>query len=184
MSGICHTTTNWMEKTGTPRWMQTHHLVSKMGILSRRWSLSLLPGAMSWWILDVRVTAGLRDSAVGLSPFLLPSGGSDWLALVLVTGLLGHTASVWAWLLLFGEPFCELDSTPNFWLRSVKFWTWRKQYKVWKIQQRCLTTTSITGSISVDDMKMRKARICNRQWTDLPNVHFAQSPDIPVLDYM
>lgn len=47
-------------------------------------------------MLDVRVTAGLRGSAVGLSPLRLLSKGSDWLALVLVTGLLGHTASVWA----------------------------------------------------------------------------------------
>lgn len=83
------------------------------------------PGAINWWILDVRVTAVLLDSRLGLSPFLLFSGeGSRWLILELVTVvLLWQIVNDWVWLVLFGGPFCELDSTPNFWLRNVKFWT-------------------------------------------------------------
>lgn len=83
------------------------------------------PGAINWWILDVRVTAVLRDSRLGLSPFLLLSGeGSRWLILELVTVvLLWQIVNDWVWLVLFGGPFCELDNTPNFWLRNVKFWT-------------------------------------------------------------
>lgn len=85
-------------------------------------------------MLDVRVTGALRHSGAGLSPFLLLSEDSGWMPLVLVTGLLAHKDNDWVWLLLFGGPFCELDNTPNFWLRNVKFWTWEIS-KSWRQAQ-------------------------------------------------
>lgn len=94
----------------------------------------ILPGVINWCMLDVRVTGVLRHSGVGLSPFLLLSEDSGWLPLVLVTGLLAHKDNDWVWLLLFGGPFCELDNTPNFWLRNVKFWTWEIS-KSWRQTQ-------------------------------------------------
>ena len=46
------------------------------------------PGAINWWMLDVRVTAVLRDSRPGLPPFLLSGEGYRWLILELVTVVL------------------------------------------------------------------------------------------------
>lgn len=123
--------------------------------LTYKWvscSFTLIPpGVIKWCMLDVRVTGVLRHSGVGLSPFLLLSEGSAWLPLELLTALLGHRD--WLWLLLFGGPFWELDNTPSFWLRSVKFWTWEMS-KTWK-------DPNFINSCDKYQAKTKKTPFCN-----------------------